>query len=58
MKKCDNEIKNIKEFLNESIGEMDGYIEDEDNGYDDLERHDCKIALEAYKHVLTYVENM
>ena len=60
MKKESLDKKNqaIKKFLNESIDEMDRYIEDEDNGFDDLERHDCQIALEAYERVLDYVENI
>ena len=51
-------VKNIKEFLEGSIAEMDNYIEDKDNEYDDLERHDCVVARKAYEYVLNYVERI
>lgn len=50
-------IKEVKEFLIDAINEMDGYIEDETNGYDDLERHDCRIAKESYEHILNAINN-
>lgn len=51
-------IKVIEEFLEDSITEMTDYIEDENNGYDDLERHDCRIAREAYEYVLNYIKSI
>lgn len=50
-------IEEIKEFLVDAIDEMDDYIEDDSNGYDDVERHDCKVAKEAYQHVLNAINN-
>lgn len=50
-------INEVTDFLTEAIFEMDEYINDPDNGYDDLERHDCKIAKEAYEHVLNAINN-
>ena len=50
-------IEEIKEFLVGVIDEMDDYIEDDSNGYDDVERHDCKVAKEAYQHVLNAINN-
>ena len=51
-------VNAIKEFLKDAIAEMNDYIDDENNGYDDLERHDCRIACESYEYVLNYVERM
>ena len=51
-------IENIKDFLKDSIEEMTYYIEDKDNGYDDLERHDCRVARESYENVLNYIEKL
>ena len=48
-------IEEIKEFLVDSIDEMNGYIEDENNGYDYIERHDCKIAKEVFEHILNFI---
>lgn len=50
-------IEEVKEFLIYAIDEMDGYFEDETNGFDDLERHDCRIAKEAYEHILNAINN-
>ena len=54
----DEIIENIKNFLKDSITEMEDYIDDEDNGYSDLDRHDCAIAQEAYEFVLNYVNRL
>ena len=51
-------INQIRKFLKESIAEMEGYIEDEDNNFSDLDRHDCAIAQEAYMFVLNYVNRL
>ena len=53
-----DKINAIKELLKDAIAEMNGYIDDEDNGYDDLERHDCRIACEAYERILNCIERM
>lgn len=50
-------IEEIKEFLIDAINEMDDYIENDTNGYDDTERHDCRVAKEAYEHVLNAINN-
>lgn len=50
-------IDDVREFLKDSINEMTNYIEDKDNGYDDLERHDCTVAKEAYEYVLNAINN-
>ena len=58
MKTAVEVLENIKNFLKESIAEMEGYINDEDNGYSDLDRHECVIAQEAYEFVLNYVNSL
>lgn len=50
-------IEEIKEFLIDAINEMDDYIENDANGYDDIERHDCRVTKEAYEHVLNAINN-
>lgn len=49
-------IEKLKKFLQATIEELNGYAEDEDNDYDDCERHDCRIAAEAYEEVLNFIE--
>lgn len=47
-------MKQLIEFLMESISEMNGYIQSPD--YDDLEKHDSAVAKEAYSRVLDFVK--
>lgn len=46
-------MKRIAEFLDEAIAEMQSYIQDDE--HDELEKHDCRIAQEAYEHVRNFV---
>ena len=48
------ELENLKETLLNSIAEFEGYLKED--GYDDLEKHDCRIIIEAYKGVVRDIE--
>ena len=50
-------IEQLKSLLIDAIAELDGYIKDEDNGYDDCERHDCQVTKEAYEYILKLINN-
>ncbi len=52
----ENKLELVKEFLEDSVAEMNEYIESDD--YDDLDTHDCVIALEAYERVLRHVNEL
>jgi hypothetical protein len=43
-------MQTLKEVLLNSVAEFEGYLEDDD--HDNLEKHDCRIFIEAYKSVL------
>lgn len=49
-------MKRIIEFLNDAISEMKGYIDG--NEHNELEKHDCRVAKEAYEQVLNYVQGL
>lgn len=48
-----DKVKQIKEFCEDSIVELRGYIESDD--YDDLEKHDCWVALDTLEIVLGFI---
>ena len=44
------------DFLEKEIAELTEYA-NSDN-YDDLEKHDCRIAIEAYKNALKFAREL
>lgn len=49
-------IDKIIKFLSDSVGEMESYMSDD--SYSDLEKHDCRIAQEAYRRALDYAVDL
>lgn len=47
-------MKQLIEFLAESIDELNGYLTGDE--HDEIEKHDCKIAKEAYQNVLNFLQ--
>lgn len=46
--------KEVINYLEESIKEMDEYAISEE--YDELEKHDCAVAAQAYRTILDYIK--
>ncbi len=51
-----DKVKQIKEFCENNIVELKGYIESDD--YDDLEKHDCWVVLDSYQLVLEFIRKL
>lgn len=49
-------IDKIIRFLADSVSEMESYMGDD--SYSDLEKHDCRIAQEAYQRALDYAVDL
>lgn len=49
-------LDRIIEFLNDQISELTEYTDSED--FDELEKHDCNVAIETYELVLNYVKDL
>lgn len=51
-----DKVKQIKDFLKDHVLELDGYLESDD--YDDLEKHDIKVAIEECMYIYDVIEGI
>lgn len=51
-----DKIKQIIDYLNDSIAEYNGYLNDPE--YDDIEQHDVRVASDTCKEILRFINDL
>lgn len=51
-----DKVNKIEEFCKDTIVELEKYLVDDD--YNELEKHDCKVAIEQYEFILRFINRL
>ena len=52
----DEKMGDVITLIESNINELEGYLKNEE--YDDIEKHDCKVAIETYRLVLDKIKKL